>query len=121
MTLLRWTLGLVLAGEASRLLLSARAMQAVAHIGLPNAVRLILAWSEIIVALLFLIPPTLRLGAWGLLVVLLGAVFLHLAHGSFEVGGLLIYGVAVVAVMAHERSQQMKTEAAALKGLSNAR
>lgn len=113
MTALRWALGVVLAGEASWLLLDARAVRAFAHTGLPNSVRLALAWSEIIAAVLFLIPSTLMWGAWGLLVVLLGAILLHLAHGSFEVGGLFIYSVAVIAVMAHRATPQAKAEATA--------
>jgi uncharacterized membrane protein YphA (DoxX/SURF4 family) len=98
---LRWALGLVLAGQAATLLLHERAISAFARTGLPPAARLVLAWGEIVAALLFLIPPTLRLGAWCLLAALTGAILLHLAIGSLEIGGLLVDSVAVLVVLVH--------------------
>jgi hypothetical protein len=51
-------------------------------------------------AILFLIPQTMIVGGWSLIVVLAGAVVLHLLHGWLDVGALLIYAVAAWAVMA---------------------
>jgi uncharacterized membrane protein YphA (DoxX/SURF4 family) len=108
---LRWVLGVVLAGQAAVLLLSERAINSFARTGLPPAVRLALAWSEIVGALLFLVPATLGVGAWCLLVVLAGAILIHLAIGSLEIGGLVVDSVAVVVVLTHDaaRSEQSVT------------
>jgi uncharacterized membrane protein YphA (DoxX/SURF4 family) len=110
---LRWVLGVVLAGQAAVLLLGESAINSFARTGLPPAVRLALAWGEIVAALLFLIPATLRLGAWCLLVMLAGAILIHLAVGSLEIGGLVVDSVAVVVVLTHHaaRSEQNVTVA----------
>ena len=107
---LRWALGLVLAGQAAALLLHERGISAFACTGLPPAARLVLAWGEIVAALLFLIPPTLRLGAWCLLVALTCAILLHLAIGSLEIGGLLVDSMAVLVVLVHQVTQPKSRE-----------
>jgi hypothetical protein len=63
-------------------------------------VRLILGWGEIIGAILLLIPRTAVRGAWVLGVVFVLAIVIHLLHGMYNVGNLLIYTAAawVVAV-----------------------
>jgi hypothetical protein len=59
-----------------------------------------LAGTEAIAALLFLLPPTLRLGAWSLLVIFMAAIAFHLLHGERELTPL-IYGAGVILVMVH--------------------
>jgi hypothetical protein len=48
-----------------------------------------------------------RAGAWLLLAVFAGAVALHIVHGQFEVGGLLVYAAAVVAILAHHQGRRV--------------
>jgi hypothetical protein len=102
-TMLRLVVGLVILQQSCALAFSSNAAAAFAHTGWPNGLRLILAWTEIAGAILFLIPATVTSGAGLLLAILLGAVTLHVTHGEFQVGGLLIYAVAVFVVLAHRR------------------
>ena len=73
--------------------------------GLPEAIRVLLGWSEVVAAVLFLLPPTIALGGWALLVVFMAAIAIHLLHRQFEGGGLVVYVAAVLAVMAQQRSK----------------
>ena len=54
--------------------------------------------AEMAGAILFLLPPTVAAGAWFLIIVFCAAVLLHVAHGQFEVGGLLIYDYSLISV-----------------------
>jgi len=97
---LQWILGLVILGEAAGLAFSHAAGAAFARTGLPNFVRLALAWAEMAAAILFLIPRATIAGGWLLIAVLAGAILLHLLHGWLNVGSLLIYAAATWAVIA---------------------
>ena len=44
---------------------------------------------------LFLIPYTYAIGSYALLVIFGFAAVVHILHGQYEVGGLLVYGGAV--------------------------
>jgi hypothetical protein len=66
---------------------------------LPIAILEILAITEIVAAVLFLIPPTMRFGGWFLFAILLAAIFVHLVHGQYEVENLAVYAAAVLAVL----------------------
>ena len=102
---LRWVLGLVVLAQAVVFAFSPASAHAFAKTGLPNFVRLALAWAEMAAAVLFLLPRTMIVGGWSLIVVLAGAVVLHLLHGWLDVGALLIYAVAAWAVLAgHSQS-----------------
>jgi len=101
---LQWILGLVILGEAAGLAFSHAAGTAFARAGLPNFLRLALAWAEMAAAILFLIPRATIAGGWLLIVVLAGAIILHLAHGWLNVGSLLIYAAATWAVIAGKHS-----------------
>jgi hypothetical protein len=59
-----------------------------------------LAVVEIAAALLFLIPATVRVGGWLLLGVFVIAIALHLLHGEWGFGALLVYTTAVWVVLA---------------------
>lgn len=62
-----------------------------------------LAWfagAEVVAALLFLLPATLRLGGWSLLVIFIAAMVFHGLHGEWEIT-LLVYSAGVILVMAH--------------------
>jgi len=93
--------GLVIVVESVIFAFNYKKLAEVAHIGLPAGFMLALAVCEIIAALLFLFPRTMLPGGWALLVVLSIAALIHILHGQFNVGTLVIYGFAVVAVMAH--------------------
>src|SRR5882672_5986620 len=97
--LLQWTLGLTVLIEALILALSPGAAHSFANTGMPNVVRLVLAWGEIAGAVLFLVPPTVVAGARVLIAVFLLAVVVHLLHGWMNVGMLLVYSAGAFAVM----------------------
>ena len=108
-TALKLVLGIVVIVQASILGFDTRAINAFARTGLPNIIRLGLVWSEIAAGILFLIPPALVFGAWLLVAVFLGAIIIHLAHGFFDVGGLLVYGMAAIVVMVHQKNRLTTT------------
>jgi len=97
--ILQWALGLVILVESARFAFSSGAAQAFAKTGLPNYIRLALAWAEIAAGILFLIPRAAVVGGWFLIVVLASAIVLHLLHGWFDVGALVVYAAAVWAVV----------------------
>ena len=99
LTALQWTLGLVILVEAVLFLMPA-ARPGFARTHMPNFVRLVLGWGEIIGAVLVLIPRTAISGAWLLVTVFLFAILIHLLHGMFNVGNLAIYTAAAWAVAA---------------------
>jgi hypothetical protein len=94
---LQWTLAVVILIEAIMFLLpSDRHDFARTH--MPNIVREILGWGEIVGAILLLIPATVVRGAWILAGVFVLAIVIHLLHGAFNVGNLLIYTAAAWAI-----------------------
>ena len=110
---LRWTLAIVVLGQTISFLYGSQASSEQVRHALPNALRLALGWSEAVGALLFLLPPTLALGGWLLIAVFSGATLVHLAHGQFGVGVLLVYITAVLVVLAHrQRRVQLAREIA---------
>jgi uncharacterized membrane protein YphA (DoxX/SURF4 family) len=108
--LLRWTLGLIVLIESIRELFAPAEIQHFASTGLPQWVRLALASGEIVAAILFIAPFTITIGGCALIVIFVLAVALHLLHGQYDVGALLVYVMAVWVSMAY-RSPGM-TEAA---------
>lgn len=109
---LRLAVGLVVLIESGMLAFDPQRVAAFAHTGLPDWIRLPLAWGEIAASVLFLVPPTLVLGAWSLLAVFLMAALIHVAHGQLDVGALLIYSAAVIAVLAHRGHRVPAVDAA---------
>ena len=58
---------------------------------------------EVLAAILFLIPMLGRIGGYSLLVILAVAAALHVHHGQFQIGPLLVYGASVFTCMtAHD-------------------
>lgn len=108
---MRLVLGLVVLVQSFLFLYGGEAAKFLARHGLPDSIRLVLGWSEVAAAILFLLPPTIVVGAWSLLVIFAAAILLHLAHGQFEVGGLLVYGAAVFVVLAFREPQSVKIDA----------
>jgi hypothetical protein len=75
------------------------------HAGHPAGlafVRLVLSGAEIVAAILFLLPFTMKAGGYALLVIFALAIVIHLLHGDargLEV--LVVYGAAVLACLAY--------------------
>ncbi|MGH9747592.1 MAG: hypothetical protein ACRD59_15970 [Candidatus Acidiferrales bacterium] len=103
-TILYWCVGLVVLIESCLFVFSASRAQGFAHSGMPHLIRPVLGGAEIVAALLFLTPPTRSIGGYALLVVFAAAALIHILHGQFEVGGLIVYAAAVYAVLAAYKS-----------------
>jgi len=95
LAILRTSLSLVVLVQAILFLLYSAPVSA--HV-VPAPVRFVLGWGEIGGAFLFLMPRTLVIGAWLLMVIFAFALLIHLAHGQFE-GALVIYIAAVFTVL----------------------
>ena len=100
MTALRWTLGVVVLIQSCLFVFGSSGRHAVAQVGMPQWIRPLLGGSEIVAALLFLVPMTGVAGGYLLLVVFFFAATIHVLHGQYDVGGLLVYAVAVMACFA---------------------
>jgi len=98
LTGLQWCLGLVILVEAALFIFGPGSRHQFATSHMPNAVRLILGWGEIVGALLLLIPPTAARAAWLLVVIFLFAIVLHFLHWMPNVGPLVIYSAAAWAI-----------------------
>lgn len=104
---LHWILGLVLLAESARFAFSASAAAAFAKTGLPEVVHVGLAWAEMIAAVIFLGPRTLVLGGGRMLLAVLAfATIVHLLHGWYDVGALVIYAAVTWAVIAWQGLNQ---------------
>jgi uncharacterized membrane protein YphA (DoxX/SURF4 family) len=100
MLALKWTLGLVILAQATRFAFSPAAAQTFAKTGMPDVAHLALAWGEMAAAVLFLIPRATVAGGWFLITILGFAIVVHLLHGWFDVGALVVDAAATWAVMA---------------------
>ncbi len=100
---LQWTIGVVLFIEAALLAFSKTEIHFSGHPGIHHWIRIALAWSEMVACVMFLVPRTTKPGALLLIIVLALAALVHVVHGNFQIGGLLIYAaaVSVVASQAH--------------------
>lgn len=94
---LRWALGIVILIEAVMFVMPGAAHE-FARTHIPGFVRLVLGIGEIAGALLLLIPGTVVRGAWLLLAVFVMAILLHLLHGLYGVGNLVVYAAAAFAI-----------------------
>lgn len=97
MTILRFTLGIVVLIQAVMFVLPSAAHE-FSRTHMPGLVRMILGWGEIVGCVLMLIPKMAIRGAWILFAVFVMAVLVHLLHGQYEVGNVLIYAAAALAV-----------------------
>jgi uncharacterized membrane protein YphA (DoxX/SURF4 family) len=106
--LLRWTLGLAVILESFEFVFSNSAAHFLAKAGLPSWIRPVLGGTEIIAAILFLVPFTARIGSYLLLVIFGLAALVHILHGQYEVVGLAVYAAVVIVCTAHteKRSQE---------------
>ena len=103
---LQWVVGLVLIAESLRLAFEPSAARDFARAGMPPWTRPALAWTEIAAATLFLVPFTMMLGGYLLLIILFLAALLHVLHSEFDVGVLLVYAMAVLVSMAYRSGEE---------------
>lgn len=96
-TILQWTLGVVILIEAVLFVLPSAAHE-FARTHMPGFIRLLLGWGEIAGCILLLIPKTATRGAWLLVAVFVFAILIHLLHGMYNVGNLAIYAAAALAI-----------------------
>ena len=101
---LRWAVGLVILFESLQLAFGAAAIHRFARTGLPAWLRPTLAWTEIFAAVLFLLPVTTVAGSYFLLMVLGFAALLHILHGEYNIGALIVYATAVLVSLAHRNN-----------------
>ena len=97
MLALRLALGIVILIQAVLFVMPGAAHE-FARTHMPGFVRMLLGIGEIAGALLLLIPGTVVRGAWLLLAVFVMAIFLHLLHGLYGVGNLVVYAAAAFAI-----------------------
>jgi hypothetical protein len=97
LTGLQWTLGVVILIESVLFLLPS-AGHDFARTHMPNFVRLVLGCGEVVGSVLLLIPRTAIRGGWVLAAVFVLAIVIHLLHGMYNVGNLVIYTAAAWAV-----------------------
>lgn len=97
LTVLQWALGVVILIEAVLFVLPSAAHD-FARTHMPGFIRLVLGWGEILGSILLLIPGTAIRGAWLLLAVFVMAILIHLLHGAYNVGNLVIYAAAAFAI-----------------------
>jgi hypothetical protein len=97
LTILQWALGVVILIEAVMFVLPSAAHD-FARTHMPGFVRMVLGFGEIIGCVLLLIPRTSIRGAWVLVAVFVMAILLHLLHGMYGVGNLVIYAAAALAI-----------------------
>lgn len=97
LTVLQWALGVVILIEAVLFVLPSAAHD-FTRTHMPGFIRLVLGFGEIIGCVLLLIPRTAVRGAWLLVAVFVFAILLHLLHGMYGVGNLVIYAAAAFAI-----------------------
>jgi hypothetical protein len=97
LNVLRLSLGIVILIEAVMFVLPAAAHD-FARTHMPGFVRLVLGFGEILGCVLLLIPRTVVRGAWLLLAVFVMTILLHLLHGLYGIGNLVIYAAAAFAI-----------------------
>jgi hypothetical protein len=94
---LQYSLGIVILIQAVMFVLPGAAHD-FARTHMPGFVRLVLGFGEIGGCILLLIPQTAIRGAWLLVAVFVMAILLHLLHGMYGIGNLVIYAAAAFAV-----------------------
>jgi hypothetical protein len=97
LTVLRRALGIVILIEAVMFVLPGAA-HSFARTHMHGFVRMVLGFGEIFGCILLLVPQTVIKGAWLLLAVFVMAILIHLLHGMYGIGNLVIYAAAAFAI-----------------------
>jgi hypothetical protein len=100
---LQWVLGVVVLLQSIHFALSSGAIHDLAKAGLPQWAGPALGGSEAIAALLFLVPAASVVAGWLLLAIFAIAAMIHFLLGEFNVGGLVIYSMAVIVCITYRR------------------
>src|SRR5205807_7124115 len=67
--------------------------------GCRTGFRWCVAGAEIVAVLLFLVSPAVVIGGYLLLVIFAVAVLVHVLHGWWDVGSLIVYAMAVLVIL----------------------
>ena len=102
---LRWVLGLVVLCQSAYFAFSSAGAHQFAETGLPHWLRPALGGSEVVAAVLFLAPAASLAGGYALLFIFAIAAGVHFLHGQFNVGGMVVYAMAVVVCMTHRYNE----------------
>ncbi len=104
---LHWSVGLVVLWQSYQTFhLAFSELHVPGHAGTLAGVRLVLSGSEIIAAILFLLPLTTTVGGYFLLAIFALAITLHTLHGAFAgIETLLVYSAAVLVSLAHRNGR----------------
>jgi type II secretory pathway component PulF len=94
---LQYSLGIVILIQAVLFVLPGAAHD-FARTHMPGFIRMVLGFGEILGSVLLLIPQTAIRGAWLLLAVFVMAILMHLLHGMYGVGNLVVYAAAAFAI-----------------------
>ena len=105
---LRWSVGLVVLLESCQFAFGSSATRAFAKTGLPQWIRPALGSTEIVAAILFLVPAASVAGGYALLVIFLLAAVIHILHGWYDVGALVVYGMAVLVCIAQREGGNLE-------------
>jgi hypothetical protein len=97
LTALQWALGIVILIEAV-LFVRPGAAHEFASTHMPNFVRILLGYGEIAGGVLLLLPQTAVRGAWLLFGIFVMAILLHLLHGMYGIGNLVVFAAAAFAI-----------------------
>jgi type II secretory pathway component PulF len=97
LTALKYALGIVILIEAILFVLP-DAAHSFSRTHMPGIVRMILGFGEILGSVLLLVPQSTVRGAWLLLAVFVFAILLHLLHGMYGIGNLVVYAAAAFAI-----------------------
>ena len=97
LTVLQWALGVVILVEAVLFVMPGAAHD-FARTHMPGFVRMVVGFGEILGSILLLIPQTAIRGAWLLVAIFIMAILLHLLHGMYGIGNLVIYAAAAFAL-----------------------
>ena len=105
---LRWVLALVVLLESAHFAISPAAAHEFAVTGLPQWIPPALGGSEVIAALLFLVPAAIVVGGYALLFIFAIAVALHYLVGQYDVGHLVVYGMAVLVCITNRKQEAVR-------------
>jgi hypothetical protein len=97
LSVLQWSLGIVILSEAVLFVLPSAAHD-FARTHMPGFIRMALGFGEIFGSVLLLIPQTALRGAWLLLAIFVITITIHLLHGMYGIGSLVIYAAAAFAI-----------------------
>jgi hypothetical protein len=99
----QWSVSAVLGLQALHLALLPSARESFADTGLPDEVRLLLAWSEVAAAVAFAIPRFVVTGGLLLALVLAAAAALHIYLGEAPPPAFVVYWAVIGTSIIHAR------------------